>query len=336
MKRPKTILLALAIAAIAFTAWADNSDAVNKPKSDKDNSATVAPAQPAAQPDQSNKDNSGNVAPAQPAAQPDRPDQSTQPRNQQVQPPQSSQSNPNYEQTPQSRPDVVREPNPSESGQPYVAPQPSQTEARPSVNTQAYPQPSGGYYNIPQTGGSPHPQGGGGGFPGTGGGRNYYIGRSHQYYSGLNWHGRHEGWRYRNYNGSWDFLFMFGPTLYYAPTYYPSYVIRLPHDRVGVYVNYTGNDNVGQQFANAIRQQLSADGLRLVYAPEDAQLELYLISMEQDEDNPGYNSAISVSYIWGPGHKFITAQMVDAGLNEVSDLAQSVASYTSDLIDQYR
>lgn len=335
MKRPKLILLVLAITAIAFTAWADNSAAASKPRSDKDNSATVAPAQPAAQPDQSNKDNNGTVAPAQPAPQPDKPDQATQPRDQQVQAPRQNQSNPSSGQAPQSRPDVVREPNPPQYGQPEVVPEPNPTVGRPNQNAQAYPRSSGGAINIPQTGGNPHPQGGGG-VPGNGGGRNYWRGRSHEYYGGLGWHGRHEEWRYRHYHGDWGFLFMFGPTLYYAPTYYPSYVIRLPHDRVGVYVNYTGNDNVGQQFANAIRQQLSEQGLRLVYAPEDAQLELYLISMEQDEDNPGYNSAISVSYIWGPGHKFITAQMVDAGLNEVSDLAQSVASYTSDLIDQYR
>ena len=58
--------------------------------------------------------------------------------------------------------------------------------------------------------------------------------------------------------------------------------------------------------------------------------------MEEDPGDAGYSSAISISYIWYPGHKFITAQMVDAGLNEVDDLAQSVASYTNDLIDQYR
>ena len=58
--------------------------------------------------------------------------------------------------------------------------------------------------------------------------------------------------------------------------------------------------------------------------------------MEEDQGDAGYGSSISISYVWYPGHKFITAQMVDAGLNEVDDLAQSVASYTNDLIDQYR
>ena len=58
--------------------------------------------------------------------------------------------------------------------------------------------------------------------------------------------------------------------------------------------------------------------------------------MEQDPDDAGYNSSISVSYIWYPGHKFITAQMVDAGMDEVDDLAQSVAGYAGDLVDEYR
>lgn len=331
MKSSKTLLVVLALTAIVLTAWADENAAVNKPKSDKDNSATVAPAQPAAQPDNSDKNNSGNAAPAQPAAKPDKPDQSTQPRSQPVQPQQSNQSNPNYGQTPQSRPDVVREPNPPQSGQSYVTPQPSQTVVQPSENTQTYRQSSGGDINVPQPYVNPNQRDRGG----NSGGRDYWHGRSLTYYGGLGWHGRHEEWRYHHYRGSWDFLFMFGPTLYYAPTYYP-YVIRIPHNRVGVYVQYTGNDYVGQQFANAVRQQLGNAGLRVAYSQDDAQLELYLISMEQDEDNPGYNSSISVSYIWGPGHKFITAQMVDAGLNEVDDLAQSVASYTSDIIDQYR
>ncbi|HTW92627.1 MAG TPA: hypothetical protein VMH22_13105 [bacterium] len=336
MNRSKTVLVALALTAIVLTAWADDNAAVNKPKSDKDNSAAVAPAQPAQQPDQSNKDNNGTAATAQPAAQPDKPDQSTQSRSQPAQPPQSSQSNPNYGQAPQSRPDVVREPNSPTYGQSEVVPQPSKTVVQPSDNQRTYHQSAGGDINVPQPGGNPRQGGGGGNAPGSGGGHNYYLGRSAHYYSGLNWHGRHEEWRYHHYHGDWGFLFMFGPTLYYAPAYYPSYVIRLPHNRVGVYINYTGNDNVGQQFANAVRQELSDEGLRVVYSQEDAQLELYVISMEQDEDNPGYNSSISVSYIWGPGHKFITSQMVDAGINEVNDLANAVASYTDDLIDQYR
>jgi hypothetical protein len=73
-----------------------------------------------------------------------------------------------------------------------------------------------------------------------------------------------------------------------------------------------------------------------VYSQDDARLELYIISMEQDPDDPGYNSSISVSYVWYPGHKFITAQMVDAGLNEVDDLAASVAGYANELVDDYR
>jgi hypothetical protein len=85
-----------------------------------------------------------------------------------------------------------------------------------------------------------------------------------------------------------------------------------------------------------VREHLRDEGLRVVYTQDDARLELYIISMEQDPDDPGYGSSISVSYVWYPGNKFITAQMVDAGLNEVDDLAQSVAGYVDDLVDQYR
>jgi len=192
-----------------------------------------------------------------------------------------------------------------------------------------------GDINIPQTGGNPHQQGGGGTHGGYGGGGGNWRGRSPEYYGGLGWHGRHEEWRYRHYHGDWGFLFDFGPVIYYPAIHYP-YVIRLPHDRVGVYVRYTGEDHVGTQFADAVRQHLSDAGMRVVYSQDDAQLELYIISMEQDPGDAGYGSSISISYVWYPGHKFITAQMVDAGLNEVDDLAQSVAGYTSDLIDQYR
>jgi hypothetical protein len=317
MKKPKTILLALAIAAIAFTAWADNSAAVNKPKSDKDNSATVAPAQA--------------------ATQPDKPDQATQPGDGNVQAPKS---NPDAAQPPQSRPDAVRQPNPSESGQPRAVTEPAPRVVQPDQNGQNNRGPSNpGDINVPQTGGNPRNQGGGstyGGYGGgNGGGRGYGgYGGGHNY-SGLNWHGRHEEWRYQNYHGSWSFLFDFGPVIYYAPIHYP-YIVRLEHDRVGVYVRYTGEDHVGTQFADAVRQHLSDAGMRVVYSQDDAQLELYIISMEEDPGDAGYGSSISISYVWYPGHKFITAQMVDAGLNEVDDLAQSVASYTSDLIDQYR
>ena len=318
MKSPK-IMLVLALAAVVLAAWAGNNSDANSPQSDKNNKTAVAPAQSS---DQTKK-----------------PDQATQPGDGNVQAPKS---NPDAAQPPQSRPDAVRQPNPSESAQPRVAPEPAPRVVQSYQNGQNDRGPSNpGDINVPQTGGQPNPgrQDGGGTYGGHGGGN----GGGHGYggyggghnYSGLNWHGRHEEWRYQNYHGSWDFLFDYGPVIYYPAVHYP-YVIRLAHDRVGVYVRYTGEDHVGTQFADAVRQHLSDAGMRVVYSQDDAQLELYIISMEEDQGDAGYGSSISISYVWYPGHKFITAQMVDAGLNEVDDLAQSVASYTNDLIDQYR
>jgi hypothetical protein len=256
------------------------------------------------------------VAPTQKSADATKPDQPSQSRKDAVQAPEAK---PEAVQAPQPEPSAVQTPT---SAMPWE----SWGIAEPAAVSQS----SG-------NGGSDHPPrgghgGGGRGNGGHGGGHNNGGGHN---YSGWNWHGPHEQWRHQHYHGSWDFLFGFGPVIYFAPPHY-SYVIRLPHDRVGVYVRYAGEDHVGTQFADAVRQHLSDEGMRVVYSQDDAQLELYIISMEQDPEDAGYGSSISISYIWGPGHKFITAQMVDAGLNEVDDLAQSVVSYTNDLIDQYR
>jgi hypothetical protein len=168
--------------------------------------------------------------------------------------------------------------------------------------------------------------GGYGGYGGYGGGH---------FNGGPGWHGHHDQWRHQHYHGSWSFLFQFGPVIYPAPVYFPN-VVRLSHNRVGVYVRQTGDDNVGGQFANSVREHLGEQGLRVVYSESDAQLELYLVSMDEDPEETGYGSAVSVSYIWYPGHRFITAQIVDVGIDEMADLAQSVAGYANDLVDQYR
>jgi hypothetical protein len=110
----------------------------------------------------------------------------------------------------------------------------------------------------------------------------------------------------------------------------------MPRHEVGVYVRHTGGDYVGSQFANSVREHLRKQGLKSVNSAEDAGLELYVVSMEQDPDEAGYGSSISVSYVWYPGHRFITAQMLDAGIDEVGDLALSVAGYAGELVDQHR
>jgi len=240
------------------------------------------------------------VAPAEPAEETGRPDQAPQPRPKEVQ---AREPRPDAAQAPTS-------PRPVESsvvGEPAQVSQPSDP----------------GQIDPPPRGGGP---GGGRGNPGRGGGPSR---------GGPGWPGRHDAWRHRSYHGSWSFLFHFGPVIYPAPVYFP-HVVRLPRNKAGVYVRQTGDDYVGAQFAESVREHLRDQGLKVVYSSDNARLELYVVSMDEDPEETGYGSAVSVSYILYPGHKFITAQIIDVGVNEVDDLAASVAGYTDDLVDQYR
>ena len=243
------------------------------------------------------------VAPAQPAEETGRPDQAPQPKPEAVRAP---------------RPDAVRTPTSPKPVESSVVVEP------PHVNQ---PNDPGELAPPPRGGGRVGPPGGGRGNGGRGGGGHFN--------GGPGWHGRHDQWRHQQYHGSWSFLFHFGPVIYPAPVYFPS-VIRLPRNKVGVYVRQTGDDYVGAQFAESIREHLREQGLKVVYSADNARLELYIVSMDENPEETGYGSAVSVSYVLYPGHKFITAQMIDVGVNEVDDLAQSVAGYTDDIVDQYR
>ncbi len=173
-----------------------------------------------------------------------------------------------------------------------------------------------------------HGRGGRGGERGRGHG-GWYQGR-HRDFDYWRYGGRHN-----HHHGFWGWHWWFGPVIYIAPDYPPS-VIRIPHSRAGVYVRTTGDDVIGTRFAYELRDQLREQGLRVVYDESDAALELYLVSMDLDPDETGYGSAISVSYIWVPGQRFITAQMLDVGADQLVDLAEDVAGYADDLIDEYR
>ncbi len=219
---------------------------------------------------------------------------------------QESQPKPKAVQAPESEPDAVQaptSPKPWESG----------VIAAPDIGSE--PGDKGEPDHLPR-----------GGNGGHGGGHNN---------GGHGWRGRHDEWRHRNYHGSWSFLWHFGPVIFPAPVYFP-HVIRMPRHNVGVYVRHTGDDYVGAQFANSVREHLREQGLKTVYSADDAKIELYVVSMDEDPEETGYGSAVSVSYILYPGHKFITAQIIDVGIDEVDDLAQSVAGYADDLVDQYR
>jgi hypothetical protein len=154
------------------------------------------------------------------------------------------------------------------------------------------------------------------------------------------WRGRHREdargrWRYHRYRGSWHFLWHCGPVILPVPIF-PAHVVRIPHYRAGVYVRYTGEDDIGDAFVTALTGELRAQGLRQVWSASDAVIELYVVSMDETPEDPGYYSAVSVSYISYPGHRFITAQLLDVGGDQVDDLAETVAEYTDDLVDDYR
>jgi hypothetical protein len=327
MRSKRTKLLVLALVAIVLTAWAGDNAVVDKPKSQKDNGATVAPAQPASEEEKPDQ-----------ATQPTQ-DQAPESRDRSVQAPerrsdnaQPARSEPSSARAPQYRSEPAQAPASVERQEPSYT-EPTRIQTRQSDRSPG----NDGEINVPQPNSEPNRGGRRGGSGGYRGGRDHdpFDRRPTHYFGGRGWHGRHDEWRHNRFHGSWRFLFYLGPTIYYPPIHYP-HVIRIPHDRVGVYVRYTGDDVVGSAFAESVREQLRDQGLRVVYSQDDARLELYIISMEQDPDDPGYNSSISVSYVWYPGHKFITAQMVDAGLNQVDDLAASVAAYADDLVDDYR
>jgi len=332
MRNPKT-MLALLMAAVVLTAWAGNTVVTRKARSDKDDATVVAQAQPADKAENPDRANQPKPREDQAPKSKDRDAQAPESRPDAAQ---NVRSEHNATRAPESRSGAVQTPASSERRESRVEANPAPTVRIESKGADNRTSSDGGEYNIPRSIGEPsRPRGGNpGGYHGKPG-PGPFDRRPTHFHGGRRWHGRHDQWRYGRYHGSWRFLFYLGPVIYYPPIRYP-HVIRIPHDRVGVYVRHTGDDVVGSAFANSVREQLRAEGLRVVYSQDDARLELYIVSMERDPYDPGYNSAISVSYVWYPGHRFITAQMVDAGINEVDDLAASVAAYADDLVDEYR
>jgi hypothetical protein len=333
MRNPKT-MLALVLAAIVLTAWAGNTVVTRKARSDKDDRTVIAQVQPAREDEKPDQATQSRPKEDQSPKSKDRDARAPESRSDAAQ---DSKSEHKAEKAPEYKSDEVQAPASSERREPRVVADPTPAVRTGSKGTGSSRSGDASEYNIPQSIGEPsRPRGGGtpGGYKG-GYGNSHFDRRPSHFPGGRGWHGRREEWRHRHFSGSWRFLFYLGPRIYYPPIHYP-HIIRIPHDRVGVYVRYTGEDGVGSSFANAVREHLREQGLRVVYSQDDARLELYIISMEQDPDDPGYGSSISVSYVWYPGHKFITAQMVDAGLNEVDDLAVSVAGYADELVDDYR
>ncbi len=145
-------------------------------------------------------------------------------------------------------------------------------------------------------------------------------------------------WRYRGFRSDWNFWAGPGPVFvpYYSYDYtvpYSMYTARL--DR-GVYVQSAANDAVGSNLAASLGDHARADNLVLVSSPDQASLELFITSSDEDPVQPNTLSAVSVTFIWLPGYRFITSQVMNVGSERVEDAAGAVADYAAQLIKTYR
>lgn len=151
-------------------------------------------------------------------------------------------------------------------------------------------------------------------------------------------HDRHHGnygnpWRPWHSRRHWDFWM--GPVFVPYPVFVHEPDFGSRHGR-GVYVRYSGDDELGSDVARSLRAQLSDHGLRTVYSADEARLELYIVSMDQDEDNPGSVAAVAVTYIWMPGNRFITTQLLDVPSVDVGDVGDYLAGHAREMIDEYK
>jgi len=144
----------------------------------------------------------------------------------------------------------------------------------------------------------------------------------------------HRGHRPGHYRGYWGFGVFTGPIFipYPVPVSYPHNPYR--KDR-GVFVEFTGDDIVGSNLSYSIREYLRDYGMIPVYSREQASLELYIVSSDLDHEDPGSASSIAISYIWFPGERFITSQMMQVRAGQVDDRAESIADYADQLLEEY-
>lgn len=145
------------------------------------------------------------------------------------------------------------------------------------------------------------------------------------------WHGN--PWRSWHPHHNW--YFWMGPVFVPYPVYVREPVYSRRHGR-GVYVRYHGDDALGADIARSLRGQLSDHGLRTVYSADEARLEFYIVSMDLNAGDPGQATAVSVTYIWMPGNRFITTQLLDVPSSDVDDVADYLAGRARDMIDEYR
>jgi len=157
-------------------------------------------------------------------------------------------------------------------------------------------------------------------------------------------HGGYD-YHYRDFHRSGGFVLDFGFSPYPVYESYPvpaPYPVPVPYPvpaspSPNVYVLYYGADPVGGSFIDSLRKSIqSYQDLNLVSTSDAATLELYVISMAKDRSNPAAGAAVSVSYVWLIGNKFITSQMLDVAPTTIIDNALPIAAYAERLITQYR
>jgi hypothetical protein len=142
------------------------------------------------------------------------------------------------------------------------------------------------------------------------------------------------GWHWGHPHNFWDFRPFPILVPYPAPVPFPLSLFRRDH---GVCIVYADNDIVGSNFAYSLKEEIrSTPDLTLVSSPDEAKLELYVVSADQNEYHPGTSSAVSISYVWLPGNRFLTSHMLFVGATEVDGAAESIADYAHQLLHQYR
>jgi hypothetical protein len=127
-----------------------------------------------------------------------------------------------------------------------------------------------------------------------------------------------------------------------SPTYVPSPSApysaapnsgSVASEHSGIYVDYSGNDMVGSNFANSVVAQVrTTTGLVLAQTPDEAVLEISISSTDADASHPGAASALSVSYLWLPERDLAESQVLMVDTLQVGAKAASVVSYASHLL----
>jgi hypothetical protein len=118
--------------------------------------------------------------------------------------------------------------------------------------------------------------------------------------------------------------------------------------KISVSVRHSGDDNVGQRVAFAVREAVrSSHGYELVSGPS-ALLRVYLVSLDPDRENDGHRTAISYVLAmrnlnefregfpasWYP--IYLTSGIVTCGTNRVQETAQSIVAKLDAALEVYR